>query len=330
MQKPKFLISLFLFFFPVFVFAEEITITTYYPSPYGVYRELRAQRIAIGDNYINGATYCWEGTCTNTIDVNADFVVEGNVGIGTVSPKRKLEVADAVVFNSGSGNLDSNDITFLKNSAKLLIGWNRSRGSGEADFINNRGAGNPGGFSFIDYANDGTETTLVTMLGTGKVGIGTTSPTYQLQLSTDSAAKPSTTTWSITSDRRVKKDIRPYTNGLKIIRGINPVWFKYNGKAGFAEDNQKHIGVIAQEIIKVAPYTVNTFKTKLNPQDKEETELLNFNPHALIFDLINSVKELDIDIAKLTGDNQELRRDNKELKLELENLKTRLARLEEK
>ena len=40
-EKSIFLISLFLFFCSTFVFAEEITITTYYPSPYGVYKTMR-------------------------------------------------------------------------------------------------------------------------------------------------------------------------------------------------------------------------------------------------------------------------------------------------
>lgn len=76
------------------VFAQEtITITTYYPSPYGSYRELRAQRMAIGDNYIDGSQYCWSpDTCTTTINADADLLVEGRVGIGTTSPVAKLEV----------------------------------------------------------------------------------------------------------------------------------------------------------------------------------------------------------------------------------------------
>ena len=62
---------------------EELTITTYYPSPYGVYRELRSQRMAIGDNYYETADYCWPpDACANTIDNDADLIVEGSVGIG--------------------------------------------------------------------------------------------------------------------------------------------------------------------------------------------------------------------------------------------------------
>ncbi len=34
---------------PVTSFAEEITITTYYPSPYGSYNELQANKMAVGD-----------------------------------------------------------------------------------------------------------------------------------------------------------------------------------------------------------------------------------------------------------------------------------------
>jgi hypothetical protein len=41
----------------------------------------------------------------------------------------------------------------------------------------------------------------------GNVGIGTASPAYQLQLSSDSAAKPSTNTWTISSDARLKTNI---------------------------------------------------------------------------------------------------------------------------
>ncbi len=81
--------------------SDSITIVTYYPSPYGVYREMRAQRMAIGEDYINAATVCWSGdtNCpgggipTGPFDPDIDLVVKGNVGIGTPTPQAKLDVS---------------------------------------------------------------------------------------------------------------------------------------------------------------------------------------------------------------------------------------------
>jgi hypothetical protein len=149
-------------------------------------------------------------------------------------------------------------------------------------------SGNPGRV-IITYSN---ALSHFVYTNNGKVGIGTTSPSYQLQLSTDSAAKPGTNTWTIASDARIKTNIHPFTDGLSVIDNIDPIWYQYNGKGGFAADGKDYIGVVAQDIEKVAPYTVNTYKAKLNANDTNETELLNFNSHALTFALINSVKEL--------------------------------------
>lgn len=82
----------------------------------------------------------------------------------------------------------------------------------------------------------------------GNVGIGTTAPAYQLHLSTDSDGKPSTNTWTIASDARVKTDIHDFADGLDIVCGIRPVTYRYNGKAGFTDTKRVNIGIIGQEI----------------------------------------------------------------------------------
>ena len=392
--KSILLILFILFFHSVCAFAEDITITTYYPSPNGSYSSLQTERLGVGDNNADGSFtsadvptnpgdawikgnitvgHRWDSAATTTDvnigkpdgsggwtagsayirfkdnlndgSVNAGTYISfhphlwsggtnermritgiGNVGIGTTNPTAKLDV-------NGNVKIDSSGrpITLGGNFGTIFIqgdtgGWAfglHAKGSSGTD---RGGFGFYGGADSLNYYYIGgsySSPAMVIQSSNGNVGIGTTSPTYQLQLSTDSAAKPGTNTWTIVSDARIKKDIHPYTNGLSIIKRINPVWFKYNGKAGFPNDNQEHIGVIAQEIVKVAPYTVNTFRGKLNPEDKKETDLLNFNSHALTFDLINAVKELDNNITKLSQENQELR-------LEMENLKTRLSSLETK
>ena len=125
-----------------------------------------------------------------------------------------------------------------------------------------------------------------------------TSPSFQLQLSTNSAAKPSSNVWTVTSDSRVKENIRDYTTGLEAILKIEPKLYDYNGKAGF-EKTKNNIGIIAQDIQKVMPETVNAYNAKLNEDDAEDTELLSFDGHAVTFALINAVKDLKAEIEEL-------------------------------
>lgn len=61
---------------------EEIRLTTYYPSPYGSYRELSANRMKIGQNYSAQAV------------ADDNLIVEGSVGIGTTALKERLHLSD--------------------------------------------------------------------------------------------------------------------------------------------------------------------------------------------------------------------------------------------
>ncbi|MCX5669161.1 MAG: hypothetical protein NTX89_03465 [Candidatus Omnitrophica bacterium] len=106
--KNIFLISLFLFFCLTFVFAEDITITTYYPSPYGSYQELRSVREAIGLTYSSRATVCWDPPCpvgsTDVSVANPNLLVEGFVGIGTKQPLRRLHVVGDIMGSASDGS----------------------------------------------------------------------------------------------------------------------------------------------------------------------------------------------------------------------------------
>jgi hypothetical protein len=114
----------------------------------------------------------------------------------------------------------------------------------------------------------------------------------KLQVSVDNAIKPSTNTWTIASDSRLKRDVRPFTDGLDVLAQINPVRYYYNGLGGMPTDKES-IGIIAQDMQKIAPYTVSTSGVKLHPDDKENTEILNYNSHAITYVTINAVKELN-------------------------------------
>ncbi len=148
----------------------------------------------------------------------------------------------------------------------------------------------------------GIATQLCLDVTSGNVGIGTASPAYQLQLSTDSAAKPTTNTWTIASDARLKVVKGEYQKGLAEICQVRPVRYEYNGKAGFTADSKEQISILAQELMQVFPECVDTFKGKLE-EDGPEIDLYNYNGHAITFALINAIKELKAKIDILEARN---------------------------
>ncbi|MBK8483737.1 MAG: tail fiber domain-containing protein [Saprospiraceae bacterium] len=134
-------------------------------------------------------------------------------------------------------------------------------------------------------------------------------------------------TWAVPSDIRLKKDIHDFTDGLQVIEKINPKRFRYNGLAG-TNDRKVEIGIIAQEIQSIAPYTIESRLTKLHPDNnspdansEDNLELLSFNSSALQFVTINAIKELSESIKQLKEENKQLKADIKSMKYLIENKK---------
>ena len=124
----------------------------------------------------------------------------------------------------------------------------------------------------------------------GNVGIGVTSLSYQLELSQDSAGKPTTTLWSVSCDERIKKNISDFTDGLNIVMTLNPRTYQYNGLGGPGyDDTDTHIGFIAQEIEPICPYMVETGKGVIDGIQIDDFK--RYQGHALSFILVNAVKE---------------------------------------
>ena len=162
----------FLFSFSKFALAEDISITTYYPSPYGSYRELRSARMAIGDNYIDPVAFTWEVTDGDggEVDFQADLVVQGNVGMGTANPQGPLQVQLPAWTNrdNDSQHVILSNATDL--NAGLRFGFSRASMLGSVNVLN------PG----VAWGN------LILQDGGGSVGIGTTTPgAYKLNVNGD-------------------------------------------------------------------------------------------------------------------------------------------------
>jgi hypothetical protein len=80
------------------------------------------------------------------------------------------------VFAGNYSNLDNRNNTFnlnfLANTGQMVLGWNRSAGAGETDFISNQGAGNTGGFAFYNHDNSNNENQLMWLTGDGRLRLG--------------------------------------------------------------------------------------------------------------------------------------------------------------
>ena len=212
-----------------------------------------------------------------------DFIVgdsSGNVGIGVTSPSDKLDVLDTA---AGGGGITTSHLTLGKFSDGSADPAKIQHYAVEAD-------------AYIGLAA-GAEGDDHILLMNGNVGIGTDRPKYQLELSKNSAAKPTSSSWTISSDERIKTNIIDFTSGLDVLNKMRPITYNYNGRGGKGyDDNESHIGFIAQEIQEIAPYMIDTYIGEL---DGKETELLNYDAHALPFILINAIKEQQEQIKEL-------------------------------
>ena len=133
MYKIVALVGIIFFLGTVFCFSqtdEQITITTYYPSPYGVYRELVVDRdLTDNADTIMGFSVDIDESGTNTgtvtgLDVDVSGVASGtvyaatfqggNVGIGIATPTSALDVngtIDATSYSVGGTAGYNGDIT---------------------------------------------------------------------------------------------------------------------------------------------------------------------------------------------------------------------------
>ena len=119
-----------------------------------------------------------------------------------------------------------------------------------------------------------------------------------LTISGATATKASGTTWSNPSDIRLKDNISNYSKGLAELMQINVKEWTYNGK-GNTTEGMKGLGVIADEVMKVLPNTVDNYQVKLNVDDEDETDVKKFDATEITWLMLNSIKEQQAIIADL-------------------------------
>lgn len=110
------------------------------------------------------------------------------------------------------------------------------------------------------------------------------------------ATKASGTTWANPSDSRIKKNVQDFMPGLEVAKKLRAVTYEFNGKAGFVADGKSHIGFIAQEVQKVAPYMVSE-SPEFDIDGVKNLKILDES--ALTKILLNAIKEQQVIIESL-------------------------------
>ena len=96
---------------------ETLTITTYYPSPFGSYDKLQAWSFGVGDN--NGSGGLDAGDVPNT---HGDVWIDGSVGIGTTTPQNPLDVEGSAVIGAAYSGTEVGPINGLLVEGNVGIG----------------------------------------------------------------------------------------------------------------------------------------------------------------------------------------------------------------
>jgi len=213
-----------------------------------------------------------------------------SVGINNAAPTQALDV---------NGKIKSTFVTGTQN-ASIYLNTNTVVNAIEMDISNSNPCGilsNSNNFGimapmvgigtlFPAYKLDVNGTTSLggsTFIG-GNVGIKEPISTSFALSVNGTACKTGGGSWSNCSDRRLKKDIQPFSEGLEAVLKINPVSYHYNGLLDLPTESLE-IGVIAQELQEIAPHMVTEF------EGRDGNQYLSVNSSSLDFMFVNAFKE---------------------------------------
>jgi len=237
----------------------------------GLYNDDASAIDPASSNPLNRIFQVGNGTSGNRS--NAITVLQnGNTGMGTVNPTRRLEVV-------GSG---ANILSVASSSAFGATG---------IEFVSDYGLSTQWRPGFIQTADLGNFTGRLEFYtnGTGSNNLYNFVKGFEVR---NGAALTATGTVGSYSDARLKNAIRPFTDGLNVINQINPVKFRYKEGAPFPT-TEEQVGILAQDLEKIAPYMVH--QSRENGYD----DLRWVNNQAYTFLLINAVKEQQKEIDEL-------------------------------
>jgi hypothetical protein len=198
-----------------------------------------------------------------------------SVGLGTSSPVSALDVRNGDITLAYSRNIVWGSAAYGANTPTMV--GSTSSGNGFLAF----------------FPNGSTSSEAIRFAHNGRIGIGTSSPSYQLELSTDSAGKPSTNVWTITSDERIKENITlaDLDRCYEIVKNLplkKYAWKYYNTTQA---PDQNMLGWIAQDVQVHFPKAVQEHSFKISETESID-DCLNLNSDQINKALYGAVQKL--------------------------------------
>jgi hypothetical protein len=225
-----------------------------------------------------------------------------NVGIGTTNPKGRLHIVnphpydETLILGGGaSTNFNGSQIRFCNGNLDYshFIGSRHNAGDVNGNSIDfycatsNQSNNIIGGSKFV-----------MSIIGSGNVGIGLTNPSYALDISSDSVRKITTNTWTFSSDKRIKEDIviADYNICYNVLSNLDLKYFEWtNNIKEYTELSDRHVlGWIADDVELYLPKAVII--------EKERYGLSNFkslNIDQIYANMYGAIKKIMSDIEEL-------------------------------
>ena len=265
-------------------------------------------------------TFCFFLIC-GLSQAQLKVVTNGDVGLGTSTPATQLEVAGSLrISDVDAGQRILNITTVGKGTGAVSrnesdLNWDAKyefweNGTEYWEFgMKGNSPGNP--FRIGPDISGGTS---LEILSNGNVGINRLTPTNRLEVGGNALKTSGGSSWSVPSDKRLKNNIRDFNDGLDQVLQMNPVRYTYN-ELVTDETDREEIGIIAQDMQKIAPYMIEDFVVNTHefPEDEDlgdkitsSKTYLGYNSNALQYMLVNAIQEQQEMIENLQDQISEL------------------------
>jgi hypothetical protein len=238
----------------------------------------------------------------------------GNFGIGTTSPAKKLDVKGDIaisvnsklgaglnfgddlqihtgtieLYNNSSGNTTINNTGFSVDLQTASLSRLRITNGGDV-VIGTPTAGGTGGWTFYPTGSVASPYVAINKTQTGSTRA------FDFLVSGTSAGSinwtSTATSYLTSSDYRLKKNIQPMTNALEKIFNLKPVTYKWKTNDS---DGQ---GFIAHELQEVFPEAVSGNKDEVDENDKPRYQ--GIDTSFLIATLVKAIQELKEELELL-------------------------------